>query len=186
MDRSYLDPDLDTTRTSRYSDHSNSTMNSSRTIQYDPLIKKKTQLSKAQLRDLCEPVFGHSSSHQQAGTVVDCLKLKTWSSISPSYQILDPLQHEQIHLKTPFPVNYKINSKLVLWVQDINLNITNLDCQAIVHTTSENFKEDIPLTRKIYAKAGFEMFNYLRTNVGNCKTGDVVVTNGFGLNSRYW
>ena len=64
------------------------------------------------------------------------MKLKTWNTISPRDQILDPLQHEQIHLKTPFPLDYKINCKLALWVGDL----TNLDCAAIVHTTNESFK----------------------------------------------
>jgi hypothetical protein len=119
---------------------------------------------------------------KQTASIVECSKLKTWNTISPRDQILDPLQHEQIHLKTPFPISDKINRKLALWVGDI----TNLDCEAIVHTTNENFKEDIPTTRRIYVKAGYEMYNHLRTSVGTCRTGDVQVTNGFGLNCRYW
>ena len=111
MDRSYLEPDLNTTRHSRYSDKSVSSNNKPN----DYLIKKSTQFSKAQLRDLCEPVFPQS----QPNTIVECLKLKTWNTISPRDQILDPLQHEQIHLKSPFLLNYKINCKLALFVGDI-------------------------------------------------------------------
>ena len=185
MDRSYLDPDLDSTRNSRIStDNSTLTNNSSfksanqqQQKSNQQQISKTKQLSKSQLKDLCTPVF----PPQQPGSIVECMNLKTWNSIGIQNQILDPLSHEQVHLKTPFPINYKLNCKLALWVGDI----TNLDCQAIVHTTNENFKEDIPTTRRIYAKAGYEMYSYLRTSIGQCKTGDVQVTNGFGLNCRY-
>ena len=120
MDRSFIEPDLVSTRfnTNRnYSRHS-STNTSTDKINYDPLIKEqqKQQFSKQTLKDLCTPIF----PEQQPNSIVNCLKLKTWNTISPNGdQILDPLQHEQIHLKSPFPVNYKINSKLALWVGDI-------------------------------------------------------------------
>lgn len=108
MDRSFLETEINTRRNFRYSE-SKSQIN-------DPLIKQKiNQLSRQQLRDLCEPVF----PPQQPNTVFNCLNLKTWNSISPKDQILDPLQHEQIHLQTPFPLDYKINCKLALWVGDI-------------------------------------------------------------------
>lgn len=161
MDRSYLEPDA-TENHSRISGNSTFASPGKSSVQQDQLTNAK-QFSKAQLRDLCTPLF----PPQQPGSVVECMQLKTWNTISPRDQILDPLQHEQIHLKAPFPINDKINRKLALWIGDI----TNLDCQAIVHTTNENFKEDIPSSRRIYVKAGYEMYNYLRSNVGTCRTG---------------
>lgn len=131
MDRSYLEPDS-VRNSSPTFDHRQSPSQQTVNGTPDPQAGRTKQLSKAQLRDLCKPVF----PEQPAGSIVECLKLKTWNTITPRDQILDPLQHEQIHLKTPFPLNYKINCKLALWVGDQ----TNLDCAAIVHTTNENFK----------------------------------------------
>ena len=134
MDRSYLDP-LDHPNVvrahSRVSDRSQSPNTVADSLPDQQATKPKA-LSKAQLRDLCKPVF----PEQPAGSIVECMKLKSWSTITPRDQILDPLQHEQIHLKTPFPMHYKTNCKLALWVGDL----TNLDCAAIVHTTNESFK----------------------------------------------
>ena len=131
MDRSYLDPDA-VRASSRASNRSQSPNRSTIDSPPDQQSNKPKPFSKPPLKDLCKPVF----SEQPAGSIVDCMKLKTWNTISPRDQILDPLQHEQIHLKTPFPLDYKINCKLALWVGDL----TNLDCAAIVHTTNEIFK----------------------------------------------
>lgn len=93
MDRSILDSDLATNRNAQTSE-SNSTASNRQDHRH--VLSK--QFSNAQLKDLCAPVF----SQTQSGSVVECMKLKTWDTISPRDQILDPLQHEQIHSKPPF------------------------------------------------------------------------------------
>lgn len=115
--------------------------------------------------------------------IMEANQLKKWSKISPRVFTPNSQDGNQVrtHKKTPFPINDELNDKIVLWVGDI----TQLGCQAIVHSTNENFTDRSPLSVRIMKKGGFRMMYHLKEQIRCCKTGDAKLSEGFDLPARF-
>ncbi|BES88076.1 Ganglioside induced differentiation associated protein [Nesidiocoris tenuis] len=111
--------------------------------------------------------------------ILDVSSLLSWGDTQPvyaptTYNINAPQE------SSPFPVNPTLNKKIVLWEGDI----TQLRVDAIVHSTNENFTERSFQSDSIIVRAGPDLKAELLGEIRECKTGDVVVTQGYRLPSK--
>lgn len=112
-------------------------------------------------------------------SVVSINDLKPWSHSAP---IHNPVHTNNAnHPLSPFSFNPTLNEKIILWEGDI----TTLRVDAIVHSTNEMLNERNPVSERIFAKAGPKLKEVLRTEIIECRTGEVQVTEGFNLPARY-
>ncbi|KAK4287873.1 hypothetical protein Pmani_039070 [Petrolisthes manimaculis] len=112
---------------------------------------------------------------------VDIWSLPSWAECEPGTSPTLPPQHTPTHTTPPFPVNSIINKKICLWDGDI----TGLTADGIVHSTNETLNERSANSDNLLAKAGPKLKNELYNNIKYCKTGEVVVTDGYQLSTRH-
>ncbi|OWF51677.1 protein GDAP2 homolog [Mizuhopecten yessoensis] len=117
--------------------------------------------------------------------VVDIEQLTKWNLTQlPEYiESIDSNSGEEVEISTPFPWRSDLNSKVLLWCGDITL----LNVEAIVHSTSEKFHNsaNTPTSEEIYENAGPELLADLKNNIRVCKTGEAKLTKGYKLLARY-
>lgn len=138
------------------------------------MAKKENEGKKRGLLDAQSSVIEIMEDHQ----------LKKWSKISPRVfpeNGQEKGSQERIHSKSPFPVDEKLNDKIVLWAGDI----TQLACQGIVHSTNENFTDRSSLSNRIIRRGGSRMAYHLKEQIRCCKTGDAKLSEGFDLPARF-
>ncbi|XP_061502086.1 protein GDAP2 homolog isoform X5 [Anopheles gambiae] len=85
------------------------------------------------------------------------------------------------HPVTPFPCDAQINNRLVIWEGDIS----QLKVDAITNSTDETLTEKNRVSKKIFGRAGAALTSAIVHDVRRCKTGEVRVTPGFFLPSKY-
>ncbi|CAB3260780.1 unnamed protein product [Arctia plantaginis] len=84
----------------------------------------------------------------------------------------------------PHPVflhDDQINNRIAIWQGDIS----TLEVDAIANTTDETLTECNSVNERILQVAGPELKEEIITRGYECRTGDVVVTPGFGLRCRH-
>ncbi|XP_066974112.1 protein GDAP2 homolog [Macrobrachium rosenbergii] len=113
--------------------------------------------------------------------IVDVWSLPVWAVSEPSSTPILPPQPTPNHATPPFRVNKIFNSKLCLWAGDI----TQLNADAIVHSTNESLCEQNGYSERLIFKAGPEMKHELYNNIKSCKTGEIVLTDGYKLAARH-
>lgn len=118
-------------------------------------------------------------SMQQESPIREVSSLTLWSDVVSSYA---PATYNVNTLAetSPFPINPTLNKKIALWEGDIS----QLRVDAVVHSTSETFSERSSQSDRILSKAGPELKTELLEQIQECKTGDVVVTQGYRLPSK--
>ncbi|XP_050074211.1 protein GDAP2 homolog isoform X2 [Anopheles maculipalpis] len=85
------------------------------------------------------------------------------------------------HPVTPFPCDAQINNRFVIWEGDIS----QLKVDAITNSTDETLTEKNRVSKKIFGRAGAALTSAIVHDVRRCKTGEVRVTPGFFLPSKY-
>uniref|UniRef100_A0A182WB63 Macro domain-containing protein n=1 Tax=Anopheles minimus TaxID=112268 RepID=A0A182WB63_9DIPT len=85
------------------------------------------------------------------------------------------------HPVSPFPCDAQINSRFVIWEGDIS----QLKVDAITNSTDETLTEKNRVSKKIFGRAGAALTSAIVHDVRRCKTGEVRVTPGFFLPSKY-
>uniref|UniRef100_A0A4Y0BIV9 Macro domain-containing protein n=1 Tax=Anopheles funestus TaxID=62324 RepID=A0A4Y0BIV9_ANOFN len=85
------------------------------------------------------------------------------------------------HPVCPFPCDAQINSRFVIWEGDIS----QLKVDAITNSTDETLTEKNRVSKKIFGRAGAALTSAIVHDVRRCKTGEVRVTPGFFLPSKY-
>ncbi|XP_075211843.1 protein GDAP2 homolog isoform X2 [Lycorma delicatula] len=115
-----------------------------------------------------------------APSVVSVSDLKRLSQSAPAHHPAQCNMNNN-HPLSPFPFNPSLNDKIVLWEGDI----TTLQVDGIVHSTNEFLNERNPISDRIFAKAGPELRQEIQTEVLECRTGEVRVTEAYNLPSRY-
>ncbi|KAK9884888.1 hypothetical protein WA026_009124 [Henosepilachna vigintioctopunctata] len=85
------------------------------------------------------------------------------------------------HDKPPFPFDPEINHKIILW----NGDISSLQVDAVVNSTNESMTESNPTSDRIFQRAGTELKEEINLDVRECRTGEVIVTQGHALPARY-
>ncbi|XP_039290459.1 protein GDAP2 homolog isoform X2 [Nilaparvata lugens] len=116
-------------------------------------------------------------------SVVSVNDLKPWGHSAPLHNSagVHNANANANHPLSPFSYNPTLNEKIILWEGDI----TTLRVDAIVHSTNEMLNERNPVSERIFAKAGPKLKEVLRTEIIECRTGEVQVTEGFNLPARY-
>ncbi|KAL3279993.1 hypothetical protein HHI36_017499 [Cryptolaemus montrouzieri] len=85
------------------------------------------------------------------------------------------------HSRPPFPYDPEINHKIILW----NGDISALQVDAIVNSTNESMTDSNPISDRIFQRAGSELKEEINLDIRECRTGDVIVTQGHALPARY-
>ncbi|XP_052892655.1 protein GDAP2 homolog isoform X1 [Anopheles moucheti] len=85
------------------------------------------------------------------------------------------------HPVCPFPCDAQINNRFVIWEGDIS----QLKVDAITNSTDETLTEKNRVSKKIFGRAGAALTSAIVHDVRRCKTGEVRVTPGFFLPSKY-
>ncbi|XP_044743634.1 protein GDAP2 homolog [Chrysoperla carnea] len=118
-----------------------------------------------------------------ATEVVHLSSLKRWSQISPTQQVIDYSATGETpkYNVSPFPYSLDLNRKVILWVGDIS----TLQVDAIVNSTNESLSDSNPVSDKIFSKAGSQLKEELYSDVIECRTGEIRVTQGHALPARY-
>ncbi|XP_002733856.2 protein GDAP2 homolog [Saccoglossus kowalevskii] len=116
--------------------------------------------------------------------IVDTYSLTRWSDTEvPGYPAFRKTagDQEEGEQNSRFPVRVDVNSKVILWAGDI----TDINTTAIVHATNEALNDRNPISDRIFEKAGPGLRQECRKNIKTCRTGEVKVTKGYNLPSRY-
>lgn len=92
-----------------------------------------------------------------------------------------PLEGVESPNSSPFPLDDSINHKIILWVGDI----ASLQVDAIVNSTNESLNDSNPVSVNILRRAGPRLKEEIKSDVRECKTGEVRVTQGHALPARY-
>jgi O-acetyl-ADP-ribose deacetylase (regulator of RNase III) len=109
------------------------------------------------------------------------MTLKRWVETVATEPLPATDRHERVHLTSPFPVDPRLNAKLALWVGDL----TTLDCDAIVNPTNESFSDSSAFAHRLFARAGKPLIDHVRRQLQTCRTGDLKLSEGFGLPCRH-
>ncbi|XP_050313453.1 protein GDAP2 homolog isoform X2 [Anthonomus grandis grandis] len=114
--------------------------------------------------------------------VVSPQELKRWGDAPTS-------QHAKVGVPggargshiSPFLCDENINHKLVLWEGDI----TCLQVDAIVNSTNEAMNDKNPVSDSILLRGGPRLYEDIKSDIRECRTGEVRVTQGHALPARY-
>lgn len=112
---------------------------------------------------------------------VEHMQLKRWVETIASEPLFPSDHHEPNHTDCPFPVDPRLNTKIALWTGDL----TTLDCDAIVNPTNESFSDNSPFSKRLFVKAGKPLVDHVRRQLQTCRTGDLKLSDGFGLPCRH-
>ncbi|XP_072939345.1 protein GDAP2 homolog isoform X2 [Epargyreus clarus] len=85
------------------------------------------------------------------------------------------------HATPVFPYDDRINQRFAIWQGDI----TELEVDAITNTTDETLSECNAVSERIMLAAGPDLKEDIITRGYECRTGEVLVTPGFGLKCRH-
>ncbi|XP_050098269.1 protein GDAP2 homolog isoform X5 [Anopheles aquasalis] len=115
--------------------------------------------------------------------------LKRWGELQEDNQRQRPTDYSQFaanlgtpnHPASPFPCDGQINNRFVIWEGDIS----QLKVDAITNSTDETLTEKNRISKKIFGRAGVALTSAILHDVRRCKTGEVRVTPGFFLPSKY-
>ncbi|XP_046996346.1 protein GDAP2 homolog [Schistocerca americana] len=120
---------------------------------------------------------------EQAGEWLRGDSLPRWSSTQPMQRLLDYSASGELrkHSTSPFPYSPEVNQRVVLW----NGDITSLNVDAIVHSTNESMNERNPASDRLFARAGPGLREEISTEIKECRTGEVRVTQGYNLPARF-
>ncbi|KAL1122313.1 hypothetical protein AAG570_003718 [Ranatra chinensis] len=112
--------------------------------------------------------------------IVDPMSLKSWGEILPAYH---PTLYNVNpgHEVSPFPYNSSLNKKIIFWEGDI----TQLRVDAVIHPSNETFTDRNPLSDRFFSKAGPSLRSEVQQEIKECKTGEVIVTQGYKLPARF-
>ncbi|XP_062525983.1 protein GDAP2 homolog isoform X1 [Bombyx mori] len=110
----------------------------------------------------------------------ECWSVPRWSqTVAPppaDYSNCTPL-----HAQPVFLHDDAINDRLAIWQGDI----TSLRVDAITNTTDETLTESNEVSDRIMQVAGPDLKEEIILRAHECRTGEVVVTPGFGLQCRH-
>ncbi|XP_035789122.1 protein GDAP2 homolog isoform X2 [Anopheles albimanus] len=115
--------------------------------------------------------------------------LKRWGELQDDNPRQRPTDYSQFaanlgtpnHPTSPFPCDGQINNRFVIWEGDIS----QLKVDAITNSTDETLTEKNRISKKIFGRAGVALTSAILHDVRRCKTGEVRVTPGFFLPSKY-
>ncbi|ETN57798.1 ganglioside induced differentiation associated protein [Anopheles darlingi] len=115
--------------------------------------------------------------------------LKRWGELQEDNPRQRPTDYSQFaanlgtpnHSTSPFPCDGQINNRFVIWEGDIS----QLKVDAITNSTDETLTEKNRISKKIFGRAGVALTSAILHDVRRCKTGEVRVTPGFFLPSKY-
>uniref|UniRef100_A0A2M3YXX2 Putative hismacro and sec14 domain-containing-containing protein n=1 Tax=Anopheles braziliensis TaxID=58242 RepID=A0A2M3YXX2_9DIPT len=115
--------------------------------------------------------------------------LKRWGELQEDNSRQRPTDYSQFaanlgtpnHPISPFPCDGQINNRFVIWEGDIS----QLKVDAITNSTDETLTEKNRISKKIFGRAGVALTSAILHDVRRCKTGEVRVTPGFFLPSKY-
>ncbi|KAH9639471.1 hypothetical protein HF086_006321 [Spodoptera exigua] len=114
-----------------------------------------------------------------AGGGVSCAGVPRWSHSAPAHQA--DYDNTPAHTHPVFLHDDHINSRFAIWQGDIS----SLEVDAITNTTDETLTECNAINERILQVAGPELKEEIITRGYECRTGEVVVTPGFGLRCRH-
>ncbi|XP_054266039.1 protein GDAP2 homolog [Macrosteles quadrilineatus] len=112
--------------------------------------------------------------------VVDPSDLTRWSQTKP-HQHTFLYDQGGVDDKSPFPFDQSLNVRLILWSGDL----TKLRVDAIVHSTNESFTDSTHRSHQLFEAAGPGLVDEITNEIGDCRTGEVKVTQGHQLPARY-
>ncbi|KAF9406600.1 hypothetical protein HW555_013086, partial [Spodoptera exigua] len=110
---------------------------------------------------------------------VSCAGVPRWSHSAPAHQA--DYDNTPAHTHPVFLHDDHINSRFAIWQGDIS----SLEVDAITNTTDETLTECNAINERILQVAGPELKEEIITRGYECRTGEVVVTPGFGLRCRH-
>ncbi|CAH0605693.1 unnamed protein product [Chrysodeixis includens] len=113
------------------------------------------------------------------GAGVSCAGVPRWSHSAPAHQA--DYDHTPPHTHPVFLHDDHINSRFAIWQGDIS----SLEVDVITNTTDETLTECNAVNERILQAAGPELKEEIITRGYECRTGEVVLTPGFGLRCRH-
>ncbi|XP_031783736.1 protein GDAP2 homolog [Nasonia vitripennis] len=116
---------------------------------------------------------------------VELSALKRWADFPTQHRFADysnSLTDSAAHYTvSPFPCQPTLNNKIAIWTGDM----TVLQLDAIVNSTSETMDDNSPMCQRIFARAGPGLKKEIYNEVKECRTGEVKTTQGHGLPARF-
>ncbi|XP_017796657.1 PREDICTED: protein GDAP2 homolog [Habropoda laboriosa] len=116
--------------------------------------------------------------------VVEPGALKKWSDYPVQHRFTDysnSIGEPTHHTISPFPCQPALNNKLALWTGDI----CALQVDAVVNSTNETMDDNSPMCQRIFAQAGSALKLEILHDAKECKTGEIIVTQGHCLPARF-
>ncbi|GAM26382.1 hypothetical protein SAMD00019534_095570, partial [Acytostelium subglobosum LB1] len=86
-----------------------------------------------------------------------------------------------VHKTSPFSIDPEINAKITMWIGEV----WRLDTAAIVYANNSSLSERNGVAQYIFGLGGPEIPNEISQAGGECRIGEVLMTSGGNLKTRY-